>query len=154
MGITEASIVLEEVAAMVSYDGGTPLHLSLFGMVPVVNYGSVEMKQTYLPRVAAGELHVAFGVTEPDAGTDTTSITTAARREGDEYIVKGRKVWTTKALQSERVFLVRTTPKDKVARRTDGMTLAELQRDGEYFAHRQVGRNAVATCEVVMTTRQ
>ena len=115
MGITEASIVLEEVAA--------------------------------------GELHVAFGVTEPDAGTDTTSITTAARREGDDYIVKGRKVWTTKALQSERVLLlVRTTPKDKVARRTDGMTLllAELQRDEVSISPiDKVGRNAVATCEVV-----
>ena len=154
MGITEASIVLEEVAASgAAMNGATPLHLSMFGMEPVVKYGSEEMKQTYLPRVAAGELHVAFGVTEPDAGTDTTSITTAARREGDEYIVKGRKVWTTKALQSERVLLlVRTTPKDKVARRTDGMTLllAELQRDEVSISPiDKVGRNAVATCEVV-----
>ena len=154
MGITEASLVLEEVAASgAAMNGATPLHLSMFGMEPVVKYGTEEMKQTYLPRVAAGELHVAFGVTEPDAGTDTTSITTAARREGDEYIVKGRKVWTTKALQSERVLLlVRTTPKDEVARRTDGMTLllAELQRDEVSISPiDKVGRNAVATCEVV-----
>ena len=102
MGITEASLVLEEVAASgAAMNGATPLHLSMFGMEPVVKYGSEEMKQMYLPRVAAGEMHVAFGVTEPDAGTDTTSITTAAKREGDYYIVKGRKVWTTKALQSE-----------------------------------------------------
>jgi acyl-CoA dehydrogenase len=154
MGITEASLVLEEVAASgAAMNGATPLHLSMFGMEPVVKYGSEEMKQTYLPRVAAGELHVAFGVTEPDAGTDTTSITTAARREGDYYIVKGRKVWTTKALQSERVLLlVRTTPRDKVERRTDGMTLllAELQRDEVSISPiDKVGRNAVATCEVV-----
>ncbi len=154
MGITEASIVLEEVAASgAAMNGATPLHLSMFGMEPVVKYGSEEMKQTYLPRVAAGELHVAFGVTEPDAGTDTTSITTAARREGDYYIVKGRKVWTTKALQSERVLLlVRTTPRDQVERRTDGMTLllAELQRDEVTISPiDKVGRNAVATCEVV-----
>ena len=115
-GITEASIVLEEVAASgAAMNGATPLHLSMFGMEPVVKYGSEEMKQKYLPPVARGELHVAFGVTEPDAGTDTTSIKTSARRDGDNYIVRGRKVWTTKALQSERVLLLtRTTPRDEV----------------------------------------
>jgi acyl-CoA dehydrogenase len=153
-GITEASIVLEEVAASgAAMNGATPLHLSMFGMEPVVKYGSEEMKQKYLPAVARGELHVAFGVTEPDAGTDTTSIKTAARREGDQYIVRGRKVWTTKALQSERVLLLtRTTPRDEVERRTDGMTLllAELQRDEVTISPiDKVGRNAVATCEVV-----
>lgn len=153
-GITEASLVLETVAASgAAMNGATPLHLSIFGMEPVVKYGSDEMKQKYLPRVASGDLHVAFGVTEPDAGTDTTSISTAARLEGDTYIVKGRKVWTTKALQSERVLLlVRTTDKDKVAKRTDGLTLllAELQRDEVAIsAIDKVGRNAVATCEVV-----
>ena len=111
------------------------------------------MKQTYLPRVARGDLHVAFGVTEPDAGTDTTSIKTFARRDGDHYIVRGRKVWTTKALDSERVLLlVRTTPLEQCARRTDGMTLllAELQRpEVKISPIDKLGRNAVATCEVV-----
>ena len=153
-GITEASLVLEQVASSgAAMNGATPLHLSIFGMHPVVKYGSEEMKQKYLPEVASGNLHVAFGVTEPDAGTDTTSITTAARREGDHYIVKGRKVWTTKALQSQRVLLlVRTTAKDQVAKRTEGLTLllAELQRDEvSISAIDKVGRNAVATCEVV-----
>ena len=153
-GITEASLVLEEVAASgAAMNGATPLHLSIFGMHPVVKYGSEDMKQRYLPRVASGDLHVAFGVTEPDAGTDTTSITTSARLDGDVYIVKGRKVWTTKALQSERVLLlVRTTPRDQVARRTEGLTLllAELQRDEVSISPiDKVGRNAVATCEVV-----
>ncbi len=121
-GITEASLVLEEVAASgAAMNGASGLHLSIFGMHPVVRHGTEEMKQTYLPQVANGELHVAFGVTEPDAGTDTTSITTSAHREGDHYIVRGRKVWTTKALDSQRVLLlVRTTPKDKVERRIDG----------------------------------
>jgi len=154
MGITEASIVLEEVAASgAAMNGATALHLSIFGMHPVVAHGSEEMKQAYLPPVARGELHVAFGVTEPDAGTDTTSITTHARREGDQYIVKGRKVWTTKALIAERVLLlVRTTDPAKLERRTDGMTLllAELQRpEVAISAIPKVGRNAVATCEVV-----
>ena len=153
-GITEASIVLEEIAASgAAMNGASSVHLSIFGMHPVVRHGSEEMKQKYLPRVANGDLHVAFGVTEPNAGTDTTSIITAARREGDTYIVRGRKVWTTKALDSERVLLlVRTEAKDKVEKRTRGMTLllAELQRPEVTISPiDKVGRNAVATCEVV-----
>ncbi len=153
-GITEASIVLEEVAASgAAMNGASSIHLSIFGMHPVVKYGSEDMKQKYLPRVASGDLHVAFGVTEPDAGTDTTSIKTAARLDGDHYLVKGRKVWTTKALDSERVLLlVRTESKDAVAKRTDGMTLllAELQRPEVAISPiDKVGRNAVASCEVV-----
>ncbi|MCZ6659516.1 MAG: acyl-CoA/acyl-ACP dehydrogenase [Gammaproteobacteria bacterium] len=153
-GVTEASIVLEEVAASgAAMNGCSGLHLSIFGMHPVVKHGSEEMKQTYLPRVASGDLHVAFGVTEPDAGTDTTSITTFARRDGDHYIVRGRKVWTTKALDSERVLLlVRTTPKDAIASKTDGLTLllAELQRPEVSISPiPKTGRNAVASCEVV-----
>jgi acyl-CoA dehydrogenase len=153
-GITEASIVLEEVAASgAAMNGATPLHLSMFGMHPVVKHGSEEMKRKYLPAVATGSLHVAFGVTEPDAGTDTTSISTFAHRDGDHYRVRGRKIWTTKALEAERVLLlVRTTPRDRVARRTDGMTLllAELKRpEVTISAIPKVGRNAVATCEVV-----
>ncbi len=153
-GITEASIILEEVSASgAAMNGASGIHLSIFGMHPVVKYGSEEMKQKYLPRVANGDLHVAFGVTEPDAGTDTTSITTTATRDGDFYIVKGRKVWTTKALDSERVLLLtRTQSKDKVQRRSEGMTLllAELQRPEVSISPiPKVGRNAIATCEVV-----
>jgi acyl-CoA dehydrogenase len=153
-GIIEASLVLEEVAASgAAMNGATPLHLSMFGMQPVVKHGSEAMKQKYLPDVARGKLHVAFGVTEPDAGTDTSSITTFARREGDHYRVRGRKVWTSKALESERVLLlVRTTPREQAARRTDGMTLllAELKRPEVTISPiDKVGRNAVATCEVV-----
>ena len=153
-GITEASIVLEEVAASgAAMNGCSSLHLSIFGMHPVVKYGSEAMKQRYLPRVVNGDLHVAFGVTEPDAGTDTTSLTTAAHRDGDHYVVKGRKVWTTKAQDSERVLLlVRTTPRERAVRRTDGLTLllAELQRPEVTISPiPKAGRNAVASCEVV-----
>ena len=153
-GLAEAGIVLEEVAASgAAMNGCSALHLSIFGMHPVVRHGSEAMKQAYLPRVASGDLHIAFGVTEPDAGTDTTSITTAARRDGDRYLVRGRKVWTTKALDAERVLLlVRTTPKGESERRTAGLTLllAELQRPEVRISPiPKVGRNAIATCEVV-----
>jgi acyl-CoA dehydrogenase len=152
-GITEASIVLEEVAASgAAMNGCSAIHLSIFGMNPVVKHGSPEMKATYLPHVATGRLHVAFGVTEPDAGTDTTNITTAARREGDHYIVRGQKVWTSKAQDCDKVLLlVRTTPIELCARRTDGLTLllADLQRrEVDIRPIPKVGRNAVASCEV------
>jgi acyl-CoA dehydrogenase len=87
-------------------NGCSALHLSVFGMNPVVAHGSEEMRKRYLPRVASGELHVAFSVTEPDAGTDTARITTRAVRDGDRYIVHGRKVWTTKAPYCDKVLLL------------------------------------------------
>ncbi|MCH7815646.1 MAG: acyl-CoA/acyl-ACP dehydrogenase [Proteobacteria bacterium] len=153
-GIQDAAIVLGEVAASgAAMNGATPIHLSIFGMHPVVKHGSEAMREKYLPPVARGELQVAFGVTEPNAGSDTTSIETFARREGDHYLVRGRKIWTTKAFESARVLLlVRTTPKDKVAKKTDGMTLllAELQKpEVSITAIPKLGRNAVRTCEVV-----
>jgi acyl-CoA dehydrogenase len=153
-GITEASIVLEEVAASgAAMNGCSALHLSIFGMHPVVRHGTEEMKRKYLPRIVNGDLHVAFGVTEPDAGTDTTSIRTSAKREGDHYLVRGRKVWTTKALDAERVLLlVRTTLKEETASKTGGMTLllAELRRpEVKISPIPKLGRNAITTCEVV-----
>jgi acyl-CoA dehydrogenase len=152
-GITEASIVLEEVAASgAAMNGCSALHLSIFGMNPVVKYCSDEMKRAYLPRVARGDLHVAFGVTEPDSGTDTSAISTRAWIDGDHYLVRGQKVWTTKAQDCEKVLLlVRTTPIEQCARRTDGMTLlfADLQRpEVDIRPIDKIGRNAVASCEV------
>ncbi|HEX4247642.1 MAG TPA: acyl-CoA dehydrogenase family protein [Pseudonocardia sp.] len=153
-GITEASIVLEEVAASgACMNGCSAIHLSIFGMHPVVLHGSEELKQRVLPRVASGDLHVAFGVTEPDAGLDTTSITTKAVRDGDGYVIRGRKVWTSKALESEKVLLLtRTTPKAEGAKPTDGMTLfvADLKDPAVQITPiPKLGRNAVASCEVV-----
>lgn len=152
-GITEASIVLEEVAASgAGMNGCSAIHISIFGMNPIVRHGSPELQREYLPKVASGELHVAFGVTEPDAGTDTTSITTKATREGDKYVVRGRKVWMSKASLCQRtLLLVRTTPIDEVARKTDGLTLlfADLQAPGvDITPIPKVGRNAVVSCEV------
>ena len=153
-GVQEAAVVLEQVAASgAAMNGATPLHLSMFGMHPVIKHGSEAMKSRYLPDVASGKLQVAFGVTEPNAGSDTTSIETSARREGGNYVVKGRKVWTTKAIEAERVLLlVRTQSKDSVARKTEGMTLlfAELNNPEVSISPiPKLGRNAVRTCEVV-----
>jgi acyl-CoA dehydrogenase len=154
-GINEAAVVLEEVAASgAAMNGCSAVHLSIFGMHPVVLHGSEDMRRRYLPRVAKGDLHVAFGVTEPDAGTDTPSIKTRALRQPDgSYRIRGRKVWTSKALEAERVLLLcRTTPLEDCARRTDGMTLflAELRDPAVTITPiAKTGRNAVASCEVV-----
>jgi len=152
-GITEASIVLEEVAASgACMNGASAVHLSIFGMQPVVRHGSEDLKRRYLPSVASGKLHVAFGVTEPDAGTDTTAIRTLAVRDGDGYRITGRKVWTSKALESDRVLLLtRTTPAEQCARRTDGLTLFMANLKDPAVSIRPIpklGRNAVASCEV------
>jgi acyl-CoA dehydrogenase len=151
-GITEASVVLEEVAASgAAMNGASALHISIFGMNPVVKHGSPEMKERYLPKVASGELHIAFGVTEPDAGTDTTSITTRAVLDGDHYVVHGQKVWTTKAHVADKVLLLtRTTPLERVRRRTEGMTLLLADLKSPQVDIRpidKIGRNAVASCE-------
>jgi acyl-CoA dehydrogenase len=152
-GITEASIILEEVAASgACMNGASAIHLSIFGMYPVVRHGSEELKRRYLPRVASGDLHVAFGVTEPDAGLDTTAISTRAVRDGDGYRITGRKVWTSKAQESDKVLLLtRTTPAEECVRRTDGLTLFVANLKDPAVGIRpiaKVGRNAVASCEV------
>ena len=152
-GITEASIMLEEIAASgAAMNGCSAVHLSIFGMEPVRRYGSPELASEVLPRVAAGELHVAFGVTEPDAGTDTTSISTRAVRDGDEYEITGAKVWTTKAPLCEMcLLLVRTTPRDQASSPTDGISLflVDLQDPAvDITPIPKLGRNAVVSCEV------
>jgi len=152
-GITEASVMLEEIAASgAAMNGCSAIHLSIFGMEPVRRYGSPELAAQVLPRVATGELHVAFGVTEPDAGTDTASIRTRAVRDGDEYVVDGAKIWTTKAPYCEMcLLLVRTTPREECAKPTDGMTLllVDLQRpEVDIRPIPKLGRNAVVSCEV------
>jgi len=136
-------------------NGASSIHLSIFGMHPVVLHGSVEMKAHCLPQVADGSLHVAFGVTEPDAGTDTTKITTRAVRDGGNYVINGRKVWTTKALEADRILLLtRTTPLSDVARPHDGMSLFLVDRHApgvDAAAIPKMGRNAVASCETTYT---
>ena len=153
LGITEAALLLEEVAASgAGMNGCSSMHLTVFGINPVVKHGSDALRREVLPRVVAGDLHIAFGVTEPDAGTDTTSITTSATRDADHYVLRGRKVWTSKAVESEKVLiLTRTTPLAECARRTDGMTLflADLDRDHvDIRPIEKMGRNAVDSNEL------
>ncbi|WP_307818063.1 acyl-CoA dehydrogenase family protein [Janibacter endophyticus] len=153
MGITEASIVLEEIAASgAGMNGASSMHLSIFGMHPVIKHGSDDLKARTLPRIVNGDLHVCFGVTEPGAGLDTTRITTFAERDGDDYLVNGRKVWISKAVESEKVLLLtRTTKFDQVTKKTDGLTLFLTDLDPDHVdirPIRKMGRNAVTSNEL------
>lgn len=152
-GITEASILLEQVAASgAGMNGASSIHMSIFGMHPVIVHGSEELKQRTLPRIVNGDLHVCFGVTEPGAGLDTTKITTFAKREGDKYIVNGRKVWISKAVESEKILLLTRTQKfDESPRKTDGLTLFLTDLDRAKVDVRPIkkmGRNAVTSNEL------
>ena len=100
-------------------------HAQMYTMGTVLRHGSEQQKQEYLPRIASGELRLqAFGVTEPTAGTDTTSISTVAERQGDQYIVNGQKVWTSRAEHSDlMVLLARTTPKESVEKKSQGLSV-------------------------------
>ena len=125
LGITEASILLEEVAASgAAMNGATALHLTIFGLNPVVKHGSADLKERTMPAAAAGKLHVAFGITEPNAGSDTTKLQTTALRKGDRYVVNGQKMFISRVLQSDLMLLLaRTTPVDKVKQRTQGLSV-------------------------------
>ena len=148
-GIAEAAIVLREVARSgAAMNGCSALHLTIFGLNPVVRFGTDRLKEAFLPRAAAGDLHVAFGVTEPDAGTDTSRITTRAEPDGSGgYVVHGRKIWTTKALESEVVLLLARTGGEGLG----GLSLFLADLDPAHVDIRPIpkmGRNAVASCEV------
>ena len=152
-GITEACLLLEEVAASgAGMNGASSIHMSIFGMHPVILHGSAEMKAQNLPRIVNGDLHVCFGVTEPGAGLDTTRITTFAKRDGDRYIVNGRKVWISKAIESEKILLLtRTTKFEDSARKSDGLTLFFTDLDRSKVDIRPIpkmGRNAVSSNEL------
>jgi acyl-CoA dehydrogenase len=152
-GITEASLLLEEVSASGGgMNAASSMHLSIFGMHPVIVHGSEELKRRTLPRIVTGDLHVCFGVTEPGAGLDTTRITTFARRDGDSYVVNGRKVWISKAVESEKVLLLtRTTKLEDVEKKTDGLTLFLTDLDRAHVdirPIRKMGRNAVTSNEL------
>lgn len=152
-GITEASILIEEVAKSGGgMNAASAIHLSIFGMHPVIKHGSEELKKRTLPRIVGGSLHVCFGVTEPGAGLDTTNITTFAKREGDHYRVNGRKVWISKAMESEKVLLLTRTHKPgEVAKKTDGITLFLTDLDRDHIDIRPIpkmGRNAVTSNEL------
>ena len=129
LGLSAACAILEEVQA--SGANGAGAHAQMYIMGTLLRHGNPAQKKAYLPQIATGALRLqAFGVTEPTAGTDTTSIRTTAVRQGTKYVVNGQKVWTSRAEHSDLMLLLaRTTPREQAARKTDGMSvfLVEMQ---------------------------
>ena len=123
LGLAAAAAILEEIHR--SGGNGAACHAQMYVMGTLLRHGSAEQKSRWLPQIASGALRLqAFGVTEPSAGTDTTAIQTTAVRQGDRYIVSGQKVWTSRAEHSDLMLLLaRTTPRDRVAKRTDGLSV-------------------------------
>ena len=123
LGTREGGLILETIHA----NGGSAsaCHAQMYIMGTVLRHGSPAQKQAYLPKIATGELRLqAFGVTEPDAGSDTTQLKTTAVRTGDRYVVNGRKMFISRAQQSDLMLLLaRTTPAEQVKRRTDGLSV-------------------------------
>jgi acyl-CoA dehydrogenase len=150
LGITEAAIVMQTVAEC---GGGTQacsaIHLGIFGLEPLIKYGTEEARKKYLPPILSGELHVSFAVTEPDAGTNTTQISTFAKREGDGYVVNGQKVFITKARESKKMLLLtRTTAYEESPKKTLGMSLFFADIDPQAVEINELhkcGRKAVDT---------
>jgi alkylation response protein AidB-like acyl-CoA dehydrogenase len=122
LGLSAAAAILETIQA--SGCNGAACHAQLYTMGTVLRHGSPAQKAAYLPKIATGELRLqAFGVTEPTSGTDTTSLRTFAKREGDEYVVNGQKIWTSRAEHSDlMILLARTTPRDQVRKKTEGLS--------------------------------
>src|SRR6266704_996895 len=122
--LSAAAAILEEIQRAGCNGGGC--HAQMYTMGTLLRHGSDEQKAKWLPKVASGELRLqAFGVTEPTSGTDTTSLKTFARKDGNAgYIVNGQKIWTSRAEHSDLMLLLaRTTPKDEVKKRTDGLSV-------------------------------
>ena len=123
LSLTETTIILEEI----NRSGGNaqPAHAQVYVMGTMLRHGSEQQKREYLPKIASGQLRLqAFGVTEPEAGTDTTSLRTTAMRDGDHYVINGRKIYISRVQHSDlMILLARTTPLDRVTRKSDGLSV-------------------------------
>ena len=156
LGVTEAVLMLEAICASgAGLSGASPVHFAVFPPMPIIRHGTEDLRQRILPEIARGRLSLAFGVTEPNAGSDTSRIETMARREGRGWTVTGRKVWTSNARRSGKMLLLaRTTPAGATgARKLDGLTLFVADLDPRAVEIREIeklGRAAVDSNELII----
>jgi acyl-CoA dehydrogenase len=148
LGITEAAIMMQAVAESgAAFSGASALHMNIFGLNPVIVFGTEEQKRRYLPPLIKGEEKACFAVTEPDAGLDTTRLKTRAVRDGDRYLVHGQKIWISTAQVADRVLLLaRTTSLEEVKKPTFGLSLFYTKLDRAHIEARvidKMGRKAV-----------
>jgi acyl-CoA dehydrogenase len=156
LGVIEAVLMLEAICASgAGLSGASPVHFAVFPPMPIIRHGTEDLRRRILPEIATGRLSLAFGVTEPNAGTDTSRIQTMARRDGAGWVVSGRKVWTSNARHSAKMLLLaRTTPFEAGGPRTlDGLTLFVADMDPRTVEIREIeklGRAAVDSNEVII----
>jgi acyl-CoA dehydrogenase len=148
LGITEAALMMLAVAESgAGFSGASALHMNIFGLHPVVVFGTDEQKRRMLPPLIAGDDKACFAVTEPDAGLDTLNLKTRAVRRSDHYAVSGQKIWISTAQVANKVLLLaRTTPADEVKKRTEGLSLFYTDLDRRFVEVREIdkmGRKAV-----------
>jgi acyl-CoA dehydrogenase len=142
LGITEAAVMMQAIAESgAAFSGASAVHMNIFGLNPVVVFGTSEQKRRMLPPLVRGEEKACFAVTEPNAGLDTTKLTTRALRDGSRYIVHGQKIWISTAQVAERMLiLARTTPVDQVTKNTDGLSLFYTRLDRAAVEVREIGK--------------
>ena len=148
LGVIEAALMMQTIAESgAGFSGASAVHINIFGPHPLVVHGTDEQKQKHLPALIAGKDRSCFGVTEPNAGLDTTRIETKAVRKGDHYIVNGRKMWTSTAQTANKILLLaRTTPREEGKKTTDGITMFYTDFDRKYCEAQvieKMGRKAV-----------
>ncbi|WP_291381910.1 MULTISPECIES: acyl-CoA dehydrogenase family protein [Achromobacter] len=148
LGMTEAALMMQTIAASgAGFTGASAVHMNIFGLNPVVVFGTDEQRGRWLEPLIAGREKACFAVTEPDAGLDTTKLSTRAVRQGDEYVVHGRKIWiSTAQVASKMLLLARTTPLSEVEKPTQGLSLFYTDLDREKIEVREIekmGRKAV-----------
>lgn len=148
LGITEAAVMMRAIAQSgAGMSGASALHMNIFGLEPIVVYGTAAQKARMLPPVIRGETKSCFAVTEPDAGLNTTDIKTRAVRRGDHYVITGQKIWISTAQVAHKILLlVRTTPREDCKRKTDGLSLFYTDLDRTKVEVRLIhkhGRHAV-----------
>jgi acyl-CoA dehydrogenase len=148
LGIAEAATMMQAVAQSgAGFSGASALHMNIFGLNPVVKFGSDEQKRRFLPPLIRGEEKACFAVTEPDVGLDTTHLKTRAVRDGDAYVVSGRKIWISTAQVAKKMLLLaRTTPIEQSAKPSDGISLFYTDLDRRFVEVREIakmGRKAV-----------
>jgi alkylation response protein AidB-like acyl-CoA dehydrogenase len=152
LGVTEAAILLHEIcAAGAGTSGASPIHFYMFPPMPVIKHGSEALRRKYLPRVATGEIVMSFGVTEPNVGTDTSRIQTRAVRQGDRWVVNGRKVWNTNAQNATHILLLARTAERDAKRPLKGLTLFFTEFDRTKITVQEIeklGRAAVDSNEI------
>ena len=153
LGITEAAIMMQAIAQSgAAMSGASAVHMNIFGLNPVVQFGTPEQKQRMLPPLVAGREKSCFAVTEPDTGLDTTQLKTRAERHGDRYVVNGQKIWTSTAQVADKILLLaRTTPLEGVRKKTEGLSLFYTTLDRskvEVRAIDKMGRKAVDSNQV------